>query len=294
MKPAQQQVIGVIGVGLMGHGIATNISKAGWPLGFLNHYGNQPTDDLIASGAVAYNSIAELTRASDTLVFCVTGSPQVEAILDQPDGVLTNIKPGTVVIDCSTAIPASTISIAAKLSQAGARFLDAPMTRTPKEAAAGKLNLIVGGDKMLFDEQLPLLQSYAENITYAGANGAGHTLKLVHNFVSLGFSTVLAEAVATANKAGIDPEILTDVLANGGGASVVLERMTPYMLTGDVGAFSFSLANSAKDMGYYTQMCKDLDAADSVAAAVDTVYSKQVESGHGEAYVPQLIKLLDR
>ena len=290
----KDKVIGVIGVGLMGHGIASNIQKNGWTIGFLNHPGNQPTDALIANGATAYDSIAELTQVSDTLVICVTGSPQVEAVLTQPDGILSSIRPGTVVIDCSTAIPASTVKIAAKLAEAGARFLDAPMTRTPKEAAEGRLNLIVGGDKALFDEQLPLFQSYAENITYAGDTGAGHTLKLVHNFVSLGFSGVLAEAVATANKAGIDPQTLHDVLANGGGASVVLDRMTPFMLNEDVGAFVFTLANSAKDLGYYTQMCKDFNTEHTVATAVDDLYSEQVKQGHGEQYVPHLISYLNK
>jgi 3-hydroxyisobutyrate dehydrogenase len=286
--------VGIIGVGLMGHGIATNIRKAGCTVGFLNHNGNQSTDDLISAGAIAYDSIAALTDACDTLVLCVTGSPQVEAILNEPGGVLSTIKPETVVIDCSTAIPASTIRIAQKLEACGAQFLDAPMTRTPKEAAEGKLNLVVGGDKSLFDAQLALLQTFAENITYAGGHGAGHTLKLVHNFVSLGFSSVLAEAAAAAAKAGIDAETLRDVLANGGGDSVVLERMTPYMLNEDVSAFSFSLSNSAKDMGYYTQMCEDLNAAASVAGSVEGVYSKQVADGNGDLYVPLLISLLNR
>ena len=286
--------VGIIGVGLMGHGIASNIRKAGCAVGFLHHDGNQPTDDLIAAGAVAYDNVATLTAACDTLLLCVTGTPQVEAILNQPDGVLSAIKPATVVIDCSTVIPASTIRLAEKLKAYGVHFLDSPMTRTPKEAAEGKLNLIVGGDKSVFDIQLPLLQTFAENITYAGGHGAGHTLKLVHNFVSLGFSSVLAEAAAAAAKAGIDPETLRDVLANGGGASVVLERMTPYLTKGDVGAFSFSLSNSAKDMGYYTQMCEDLNAAASVAGAVDKVYAQQVAQGNGDLYVPLLISLLNQ
>jgi len=181
--------VGVVGVGLMGHGIATNIQKHNWPLGFLVHEGNQPTDDLTEAGATPHQSLSALAKACDVIIICVTGSPQVESILTAEDGLLAHIQNDTVIIDCSTAIPTSTIKLAKLVQDAGGHFMDAPMTRTPKEAAEGRLNLIVGGDKLHFDEQLPLLQSFAENIVHAGEVGAGHTMKLLHNYVSLGFST---------------------------------------------------------------------------------------------------------
>ena len=132
------------------------------------------------------------------------------------------------------------------------------MTRTPKEAAEGRLNLIVGGDRAVFESKRPILKSFAENITYAGEVGAGHTLKLLHNFVSLGFSAVLCEAAAASNKAGIDPAILHDVLAHGGGAGVALDRLSPFILRGRDRRFRFTLANSAKDLGYYCTMAENL------------------------------------
>lgn len=150
----------------------------------------------------------------------------------------------------------------------------------------GKLNLIVGGNKNLFNEQLPLLQTYAENITYAGEVGAGHTMKLLHNYVSLGFSTVLAEAAAAANHAGVDANVLHEVLANSGGAGVVLDRMTPFILEQQVDSFVFTLSNSAKDLGYDSQMCNDLNASNGVAEAVSALLSQQVEKGNGDAFVP--------
>ena len=205
--------VGVVGIGLMGHGIASNIQKHGWPLGFLDHPGNQPVDTLVGNGAQRFATGRELAAHCDVVIVCVTGSPQVEDVLFRDDGVLKGLKPGGVVIDCSTAIPSSTEQIADAVATAGGRFLDAPMTRTPKEAAEGRLNLIVGGDRELFEKHKPLLESFAENITYAGPVGAGHKLKLLHNFVSVGFSTVLAEAAACAQLGGIEPETLVEVLA---------------------------------------------------------------------------------
>ena len=284
--------IGMIGIGLMGHGIASNIQKAGWSIGFLDHPGNQSVDNLTTDGAHVYQTIGELCAVSEVIILCVTGSPQVEAVLTSKEGVLSNLRPGTVIIDCSTAVPASTLALAEKIEQAGGFFLDAPMTRTPKEAAQGRLNLIVGGDKALFDEQLPLLQSFAENIAYAGGVGSGHTMKLLHNFVSLGYSAVLAEATACANKAGIDPKVLHSVLAAGGGAGIVLDRMAPYILEGDESSFQFSLANSAKDMGYYTTMSGDLNASSEMSKSVCKMFRSKVDAGHGERFVPNLVDLL--
>lgn len=284
--------IGICGVGLMGHGIATNVRKAGYPLGFLDHPGNQPTADLTDAGAVAYPTAAALAADSDIVIICVTGSPEVRAVLTEQNGVLDGLQEGSLVIDCSTAVPGRTLELAALVREKGGRFMDAPMTRTPKEAAEGRLNLIVGGETADFEEALPLLQSFAENIVHAGEVGAGHTLKLIHNFVSLGFSAVLAEAAVASEKAGIEPQVLHDVLAAGGGKGVVLDRMSPFILNGDLSAFRFSLANSAKDLGYYNDMAAEMELVRAIAAAVGTHYQNAVEAGEGDRFVPELIELL--
>lgn len=284
--------IGITGVGLMGLGIATNIRKHGWPLGFLDHPGNQPTGDLVAAGAWVASSPRELAAACDVVILCVTGAPQVEAVLTAADGVIAGLRPGTVVVDCSTSLPGTTKKMAALVEKAGGRMLDAPMTRTPKEAAEGRLNLIVGGDRALFDAHLDLLKSFSENVTHAGAIGSGHALKLLHNFVSLGFSAVLVEASAAAAKAGIEPAVFQNVLATGGGAGVVLDRLSPYILGKESGNFRFTLSNAAKDIDYYAQMAAAQGSPAGVAAAVRDAYQAQVAAGEGGRFVPEMIDLL--
>jgi len=221
----------------------------------------------------------------------VTSTPEVEDVLFRSDGVLAGLRPGMTVIDCSTAIPSSTVRIAAAVEAAGGRFLDAPMTRTPKEAAEGRLNLIVGGDRALFDECRPLLASYAENVVHAGPVGAGHQLKLLHNYVSLGFTAVLAEAAACARRAGVDSDVLLEVLAKGGGSSVVLERMRPFIETRDDSGFRFTIANALKDVGYYTAMAGELGAARATAEAIRETYARAAE-GHAQSSIPELVDLL--
>ncbi|MCB1461822.1 MAG: NAD(P)-dependent oxidoreductase [Nitratireductor sp.] len=287
-------MIGIIGVGLMGHGIASNLQKKGWRIGFLDYPGNQPTDGLVAGGAWSAGTPAELAERCDTIILVVTGTPQVEAVMTGDNGVLSAMEAGKVVIDCSTTVPDSTKKMAALVEKAGGSMLDAPMTRTPKEAAEGRLNLIVGGDEALFAQKLPMLQAFAENITYAGPVGSGHALKLLHNFVSLGFSAVLCEAAAASGKAGVDPKVLHDVLAHGGGAGVVLDRLSPFILEGETGGFRFTLANAFKDLDYYCTMAGDLDATSLVAGSIRDTYAVAVEGGAQARFVPELIELLSQ
>jgi 3-hydroxyisobutyrate dehydrogenase-like beta-hydroxyacid dehydrogenase len=284
--------VGIIGVGLMGHGIAMNIAKAGWPLRYLKHPGNQPTEDLDATGAHGTADCQELARLSDIVILCVTGTPQIENILLFDDRLVAALRPDTVVIDCSTAIPSSTKNIAATIQAKGGRFLDAPMTRTPREAAEGRLNLIVGGQRTTFEEMKPLFEAYAENIFYGGPVASGHKLKLLHNFVSLGFSALLCEAAACASRANIEASAFVEVLAKGGGAGVVLDRLSPFILDGDYSYFDFTISNAHKDVSYYNQMASDLGVACTVAQGVLDSYSYLIDTGHGSTKVPEQAKWL--
>lgn len=284
--------IGLIGVGLMGHGIARNIVNKGWPLRYLRHPGNQPTQDLDDAGATGCDAIAELAAGSDIIILCVTGSPQVEEILIGSGQLLEALRPGMILIDCSTANPTSTVALAAKVAGKGAHFIDAAMTRTPKEAEEGRLNLLVGGDPELVGEVRPLLSAFAENIFEAGPTGTGHQLKLIHNFVSLGSVTLIAEAVACAAKGGVSMDALVECLARGGGSGAALERVRAYISDRDPSALRFTIANAAKDLGYYRQLAEDLGTAMRVADGVAETLDALVNKGKGEAFMPEQIDLL--
>lgn len=281
--------IGLIGVGLMGSGIGASLLRHGYPLTVLEHPGNQPLDKLLAAGAKTAARVSALAAEVDILILCVTGTPQVEAVLFGDDGALKGLRAGTTVIDCSTAIPSSTRKIAKAIEEAGCQFLDAPMTRTPKEAAEGRLNLIVGGNREVYEKCLAVLQSYAENIAYAGEVGSGHQMKLMHNYVSLGFSAVLAEAAACARQAGTDPKVFCDILAAGGGGGVVLNRLRPFIESEDPSGFMFSISNALKDMGYYCTMADEQGSHHALASGVQDMYQAAAAAGMDQSPVPTVI-----
>ena len=278
----------MVGIGMMGHGIASNLQKHGHELAVLEHPGNQPLDTLKAGGAQTFTSANALAARSDVIILVLTGSPQVEAVLTGANGVLQGLRPGTVVIDCTTAIPSSTQRMAEAVIAAGGRFLDAPMTRTPKEAAAGRLNLLVGGDAAVLDECLPLLHCFAENITHAGAVGAGHSMKLLHNYVSMGMVALLSEAAACAQRGGVAHEVFVEVLAKGGAGGTALERIRPYLLAGDPSGLRFTVANACKDLGYYNEMAGDLQAERSIASAMLATLQDAAGQAGDKALMPEL------
>lgn len=286
--------IGMIGIGLMGHGIASNLLKHGHALTVLEHAGNQPLAALLAAGAKTATTPKAVAADVDLVILCVTGSPQVEAVLLGADGVLAGLSQGATVVDCSTAVPSSTVKLAEAVQAAGGLFIDSPMTRTPKEAAEGRLNLLVGGDKAVFDFCLPVLQCFAENIAYVGAVGAGHRMKLLHNYVSLGGAALIAEAAACALADGIAPDVFVDVLAKGGGGGAALERLRPFLLNGDPTGLKFAMSNALKDLGYFTTMATDSGAVHRIADAVQATFADAVEQGGANAFVPELVSLLQK
>lgn len=284
--------VGIIGVGLMGHGIARNVlARGGFALNFLDHPGNQSVDEITGLGAKACATAADVTAASDVVILCVTGSPQVEAIITGENGILSGLKAGTVIVDCSTALPDSTVRMGAAVKAAGGEYIDAPMTRTAQHAHEGKLNLLVGGDAAVLDSIQPVLASFTETVEHVGALGHGHRLKLLHNYVSIGFMTLLAEAAAQSADAGIDPKVFVDVLASGGGASAALERLAPFITDGNRDGLPFFISNAQKDIDYYRTMSGEADAQKIIADGVANAIGTAMDADEGQAYVPELVRI---
>lgn len=288
----QKLRVGLIGVGLMGHGIGKNIVAKGFALKILGHRNRKPVESLVALGAVEAKTGRDLAADSDLVLLCVTGSPEVEDAIYRPGGVLEGLHPGLVVADCSTAEPGSTLRIAADIAAKGGRFVDTPMTRTPREAEAGKLGLMTGGDPATLAEIRPVLDCFADTIIHAGPVGAAHKLKLVNNFLSLGHAAMAAEAITAAAKAGIDMQALHDIVVSGGANSVMFERLIKVPLADDDSAAKFTIRNARKDLRYYTNMTELAPMTSFLAETVHQTYVLADNMGYGERYVPRLIDLL--
>jgi 3-hydroxyisobutyrate dehydrogenase-like beta-hydroxyacid dehydrogenase len=286
------KTVGLIGVGLMGHGIGKNILAKGLKLNVLAHRNRAPVESLVAKGAHEAKTIAEIAHASDLVILVVTGTPQVEEIVLGEDGLLKHGRKGLIIADCSTAEPSSTMRIVAKAAEHGITFMDAPMTRTPNEAEAGKLGLMVGGEASDLELIRPVLSSFAELIVHTGAVGTGHQVKLLNNFLSLGHAVIAAEAITVAAKAGVDMKALREVIMGGGASSVMFGRLINVPLSDDDTHLKFAIRNARKDLRYYTNMTEQMPVASFMAEQVHQTYVLAETLGYGDRYVPRIIDMM--
>jgi len=288
--------IGFIGLGLMGHGMAKNLVLKGYPLTVLAHRNRKPLDDLLARGAVEAATQAELVRRSDIIFLCVTGTPQVEAIVYAPDGLLACARDGLIVVDTSTSEPASTARIRADFATKHAVFVDAPLARTPAEAEEGRLNTMVGAEDAVFATLAPVFRAFCENVIHVGPPGHGHTLKLINNFLAQTIATATAEACATAVKSGVSLAKLHAVVSAGGVNSGIFQMMLGRMLegNGDLSGLKFTLSNAMKDLRYYTHVTESLPVPSVVGEAVHQSLVMANALGFGDKYVASLIEAQEK
>ena len=282
--------LGFIGAsGLMGHGMAKNLLAKGHALQLSVHRNRERVADLLAAGAVEAASHAAMADHCDWVFLCVTGSLQVEAAVLAEQGLLAGARPGLVIVDCSTSEPDSTARLRERCAAAGVTFVDAPLTRTPVEAEAGKLNVMVGADDADFARLEPLLRCFAENVFHVGGPGAGHIVKLLNNFIAQAICTATAEAFAVGQRSGIALKGLVDVVSAGGANSGIFQAMAK-TLSGDMAGLKFELDNARKDIRYYTHVAEALAIPSLMGEAVHQSLTLASALGHGKKYVPSLVE----
>ena len=286
--------IGFIGLGLMGHGMAANLARKGFPLAVKVNRDRSRLADILAAGAKECATNAEVAQASDVVIICVTGSPQVEDIVFGDNGLLAAARQGLFVIDTSTAEPGSTAKIHAALGAKGTTFVDAPLARTPKEAEEGRLNAMVGADDTTFEKVKPVLAAFCENIFHVGPPGAGHTLKLVNNFMALTIAASIAEAFAVASKAGVRLDKLFEVVSQGALNSNIFQMIGGGAVQGDFTRMKFSIVNAAKDLRYYTHLAESLPVASFVGEAVHQSFVQAVALGLGDKLLGSMIEAQEK
>jgi 3-hydroxyisobutyrate dehydrogenase-like beta-hydroxyacid dehydrogenase len=281
-------VVGFIGAGLMGHGMAKNIVTKGFPLVVLGHRNRQPVEHLVSLGAREAASARELATQCDIVHLCVTGSTQVESLLRGPDGVMASGRRGLVAIDCSTSNPVSTLALGEEMRAAGMTFVDAPLSRTPVEAEAGTLDTMVGCDDATFAIIEPVLRCWAANVVHLGPLGLGHKMKLVNNFVAMGYAALFSEALAIARKAGLTVEQFHAVIGWGRMRSGFYDTFIRWSREGDENAHRFTVANAHKDMKYLAAMANEIGAVNNLQTLVKNDFAAMEATGQGQRYVPML------
>ena len=226
------------------------------------------------------------------MFFCVTGSEEVERLVYGENGVLESSRPGFILVDCSTSDPVLSRRIARDLRKKTGQVLPMPRSLVPQRTRRWEdYNSLVGADKEIFEKIRPLLECYSENIAYFGLPGAGHSAKLINNFITCGYTALIAEGMSLCFQSGVDAKVLYEVMSSGGADSGVLRKMVPPLLEGDLTGHKFSIANARKDVGYFKGFAESLGFDSYLVDSLLSTYQSAVNAGLGDKLMASLLQL---
>ncbi len=282
--------VGFIGMGTMGAPMAKNILNAGYPVTVHNR--NRDREIPVAdAGANRAASPAEVARAADLIITCVSDTPDVEAVITGPEGIIEGIAPGALVVDMSTISPTVTRSLAKILSDQGAGLIDAPVSGGSEGAIAGTLSIMVGGSAADVDRARPVLQTMGKTIIHVGEVGAGQLTKAINQIIVAGTYWSVAEGMALGLKAGLDMEKVVEAVGGGAAGSWGLTHRSGNMIRNDY-PLGFRVRLHRKDLVIALEVARELGVPLPVAAFVEQAESGLIGRGRGDEDVSAMARSL--
>ncbi len=286
MPEHSRPAVGFVGTGAMGLPMCRNLLVAGFPLTVYNRTA-QRAEPLLALGAVAANSISELAAASDVVIACLDTVAASEAVFLAAEGVVAQARPGTLLIDHSTIAPDLAVRIAQGASARGLDFLDAPVSGGPEGAEQRTLAIMVGGDEGAFARAVPVLEAYGRTVRRMGSAGSGTYAKLVNQLLTFVHGAAAAEAIALAERTGLNLGELAEVLRASFGHSRMLDRTLARVESGNYAAGA-ALRLYAKDLGLVNDIGEATQVPLPVADAARTLLDAAIREGFGERDIAAL------
>ena len=271
--------VGIAGLGTMGAAMAANLLRAGFPLTVWNRTAER-AEPLRAAGAAVAATPRDLAAATDIVVTCLSDTPDVEAVLFGPDGILAGGRQGSLVIDCSTISPSATRGFAARLAERGIGFVDAPVSGGSEGAQKGTLTIMVGGETAAVERAQPVLAAIGTTITHMGPVGSGQATKAVNQVIISGTYLGVAEGLVLAMQAGLDVQKVVSALSGGAAQSWVLANRSGRMLENDY-PLGFKVSLHRKDLGIALELAREVGAALPVTGLTAEIENGLVRRGHG-------------
>jgi 2-hydroxy-3-oxopropionate reductase len=285
------QVIGFIGLGIMGRPMAKNLLKAGYPL-VVHSRSQGPVDELVAAGAKRGASPKDVAAQVDALVTMLPNSPEVELVAIGKSGIVEGARPDLLFVDMSTISPIVSQNVAKALEAKRVRMLDAPVSGGEKGAIEGALSIMVGGEKSDFDAALPMFQALGKTITHLGPLGAGGFTKLANQIIVAMNLTALGEALTLARKAGLDRSLTLKALGGGLAGSRCLDQKTPNYVAGSYNP-GFKVDLHWKDLGLIMESSRALGVPLPCTAVVQELFNALRVKGRGGLDHSGVITLLE-
>ena len=272
--------VAFLGLGTMGGAMTANLARAGFPVTGWNRTQGRAAE-LGELGVTFASTPAAAAEGADIVVLCVSDTPDVEAVLFGPDGVVEGARPGTLIVDCSTIAPSGAWTFAARLRERDLAMIDAPVSGGSEGARNATLTIFVGGDAGDVERARPVLAALGRTITHVGPIGAGQAVKAVNQVIIAGTYLGVAEGIVLAIKAGLDVEQVVEALGGGAAQSWVLANRSGRMIDNDY-PLGFKVALHRKDLLIALELAAQLGAVLPVSALAAQLESGLIAGGHAD------------
>lgn len=271
------EIIGFIGIGVMGKPMASNLLRKGYSLSIVSRHPEREAP-LIAQGALIAPSAQELARRSDVVILMLPDTSTVEQVLFGDDGVALGVRKGSTVIDMSTISPEKTIEFAERLAATGCAMLDAPVSGGEKGAQEGTLGIMAGGPQDVFERRRSIFEAMGRTVIYTGPSGCGQKTKLVNQLVGATNLLAAVEGLRLARTAGLDAQTTLQAISNGAASSWMLANLGPKILQDDF-APGFSIRLQHKDLTLLKEWLAKIGGDFPAADLVHSLFHKAMEAG---------------
>jgi 3-hydroxyisobutyrate dehydrogenase len=280
-----------IGLGVMGFAMAGHLDKAGHKVTVYNRTAAKADAFVAAHGGRAAPTPAEAARGAEFVFACVGNDDDLRSVTIGADGAFAGMAPGTVFVDHTTASAAVARELAAIGGERDFGFLDAPVSGGQSGAEQGRLSIMAGGDEAVFARAQPVMAAYAKAATLIGPAGSGQLTKAVNQICLAGLTQGLAEALAFAVRAGLDPQKVLAAIGQGAAQSWMMDNRSTTMIENRFD-FGFAVDWMRKDLGIALTEARGCGAALPVTALVDQFYAELQKRGGGRGDISSLIKLV--
>lgn len=284
--------LGFLGLGLMGYPMAHNLLRAGHTVALWSNTASKATQLAGEVGGIACATPSEVAKQSDVVFLCVGDTAMAEQVILGKQGIIEGAKKGTVVVDASTISPSASCRIGEALAAAGVDFLGAPVTGSTPGAINATLTFMVGGDEKVYQAVLPLLEVMGKKLYYCGGPGMGLHAKLSQNLVLSNILQAFNEGIVLSTKAGVDPKLMLDILANSAAKCGLIEYKAPFVFRRDF-TTNFSVKWMHKDIGLMLDSGEELDVPLPLTALTRQMFQAAISKGHGEEDICSTINILE-
>ncbi len=289
--------LGFIGIGVMGRPMTLNLLKAGHSVTVYARHPEKPEiQEVINAGAKLAPSARAVAIASEIVFTMVPNSPQVEEVVTGPHGLMEGARKDLIIVDMSTIAPSVSRKVAEVAAAKGVHFLDAPVSGGSQGAINGTLTIMVGGEREIFEQVLPVFEAMGkkENIFYVGPHGAGEVVKLINNILVGAITAATAEALVLGVKAGADVDTMAKIVGASTGASWQLANQFP--LRAFNGSFQpgFMTDLLHKDLGLALDLAAETQIPLPITGLTRQLYEMARAAGYGKDDYTSLLKVLEQ